>query len=341
MEVDNFNYAQLTEFKKQCKITSQIHSHITSKLPHINNKYVEQFLPCEICNNIDGIKHKCKHGRLICNKHYKDDVCYQAQSQISPMLTFSASQIKPVILTAKKAKVCQICYAKSNRQIQCFMTTIVPIYSRSFYPIRYQDMSYNVVNYKSEVINHCCMHTYQDIIDFFSNPGRKHYLYMKNTERFFIKNELNKCTFCKKYCDIHITMFNIPYTSFSANICLKCKDNIRNKYNIYVQKKDLPKIHYSDCDFTYNNEVTNCVQMECTEFIKYSNNYKKEVDYSTLNNITAKFVKILYIINSIDYTHYNYFEYNYVYVRFKTNLKDIANYISYVWPTLSLISQKQ
>lgn len=220
------------------------HTHEYSKLSqHVIIRYIDLFMPCEICGSLTTPRKRCSHGTLICQDHHHTSFEYLKQSEIRNRYgAFNPNNVKQNKIHVKKAKKCDICHShrKETKDSCCYLTSVAPIYTQHRHPYRTEDNSFRVLTYRKNLIQHCCRHNGEVIINHFTHKvGENDYhkiLFLKDDGKFYYKDQLSICDICdshynNKGCAKNITLQLT--TSVSLKICHLCSDTATLESDFY------------------------------------------------------------------------------------------------------------
>lgn len=222
--------------------------------------YIDLFLPCEICGDTTLPRQRCDHGTLICTNHHKDAFHYLDSTNILHKYSpYFPDEIEKNIRKVGKSKICKLCsdfsplsfssstsvsvsvsvsasISASASASCCYLTSLIPVQTNSFFPYRNSTDKFEVLGYKKHLINHCCKHTNRNILAHFSKHHlRKNVVYLKQEKKFYYKSNLTKCTLCSslyRSAGRFIPIYNTTHT-YTCNTCV---NYVRTKAPKYIKK---------------------------------------------------------------------------------------------------------
>ena len=209
------------------------HTHEYKKLSHlIILRYIDLFIPCEICGTTITLRERCPHGTLICQDHHTTSFEYLGHTDINDRYTtYSQDKITQNKIHIKKAKKCDICksHKKETKDSCCYLSSVAPIYNNSYYPYRTEDNSFKTLTYKKKLIQHCCRHNGKVIINHFNQETKPHthrkIQYVQDDQKFYFKDQLTKCSICDSFYNKQNNIKNMTLNlnnSCSLEVCETC-----------------------------------------------------------------------------------------------------------------------
>jgi hypothetical protein len=230
----------ILEFNKSNAITEPHFNHHTYEYKNAPRftilRYMDLFLPCEICGTTTTPRQRCRHGTLICTNHHHEPFTYLDADNVPDRWHVynpdAARQIPTHIKKAKKCDICKISKKANPKSAPCFLSSVLPIHTpRHTYPYRDSNNIFTQIHYYKKLLQHCCHHTQATIIHHytFDKPHNKT-LYIPSENKIYFKDQLTKCSICQtRYNSLtaghHNINFNFSLTSsMTSSVVLVCPD---------------------------------------------------------------------------------------------------------------------